>query len=344
LIDENGDIRSIYKKIHLFDVSIPELNVNLRESDTNEAGSEIVPPTDTPAGPLSLSICYDLRFPELSILQRKQGANILTYPSAFTNATGLLHWETLLRARAVETQCYVIAAAQYGKHNQKRISFGQALIVDPQGKIVAECPKYREGHDTNQSVAVAEIDSDLIKKIRCEMPVFQHRRDDLYRLQTVGNEEIAIDDSENFMFAHKVIPGSTVFYRTRHSFAFTNIRCVVPYHVLISSIRLCKRLSDLTDEEVADLFQTAVKVQQVVEAVTAACSSTLCVQDGTHAGQTIPHVHIHILPRHPNDFDHNDEVYDKLAKHDRDNNPEPRRSDEEMSKEAKILRKYFYKD
>ncbi|RZC34648.1 nitrilase and fragile histidine triad fusion protein NitFhit [Asbolus verrucosus] len=221
LIDEEGEIKAIYKKVHLFDVTIPELNINLKESDVTQGGYQIVPP------------CYDLRFPELSILQRKQGASILTYPSAFTYVTGVLHWEVLLRARAIENQCYVIAAAQYGKHNEKRTSFGQALIIDPRGKILAQCPKYREGHETNQSVAVAEIDPELIQKVRAEIPVFQHRRNDLYQLQTINNETFSINDAENFMFADKVIPGSTVFYRTRHSFAFTNIRCVVPGRILL---------------------------------------------------------------------------------------------------------------
>ncbi|XP_975421.2 nitrilase and fragile histidine triad fusion protein NitFhit isoform X1 [Tribolium castaneum] len=342
LIDDEGEIKSVYKKLHLFDVSIPELNVNLRESDLNEAGRHLVPPVMTPAGPLALAICYDLRFPELSIIQRKQGANILTYPSAFTKATGALHWETLLRSRAIETQCYVIAAAQYGKHNEKRTSYGQALIVDPQGKIIAECPKYREGHETNQSIAIAEIDSNLIQKVRTEMPVFQHRRSDIYQLQVVGGEKIPINDEETFSFAHKIIPASTVFYRTRHCYAFTNIRCVVPGHVLISTVRCCKRLEDLTSEEVTDLFLTAVKVQKAVENEYSASSSTLCVQDGKHAGQTIPHVHIHILPRKPNDFEVNDEIYDRLAKHDREESQEPLRNVTEMSQEADTLRKYFY--
>ncbi|KAJ3657739.1 hypothetical protein Zmor_009523 [Zophobas morio] len=337
LIDDTGEIKSIYKKMHLFDVSIPEANVHLRESETNVAGNEIVAPTITPAGPLSLAICYDLRFPELSVLQRKQGASILTYPSAFTHATGLLHWEVLLRARAIETQCYVVAAAQYGKHNEKRTSFGQAL-----GKVVAECPKFRDGHYSNQSVALAEIDPELIRKVRREMPVFEHRRDDIYQLEAVGNPSLPITDNVVYKFSEKVIPESTVFYRTQYCYAFTNIRCVVPGHVLISTLRCCRKLEDLMEPEVSDLFKTAVKVQKVMEEVHKTTSTTLCVQDGQYAGQTVPHVHIHILPRKANDFERNDEIYDRLAQHDRQDSGMPLRSNAEMSEEATLLRKYFY--
>ncbi|RZC34649.1 HIT domain containing protein [Asbolus verrucosus] len=111
--------------------------------------------------------------------------------------------------------------------------------------------------------------------------------------------------------------------------------------VLISSIRPAKRLENLSREEVADLFHTAVKVQKVMEAVNLSDSTTVCVQDGKNAGQTVPHVHIHILPRQPHDFARNDEIYDKLAQHDRENNPEPIRSIAEMSEEAQRLRNYF---
>lgn len=143
-----------------------------------------------------------------------------------------------------------------------------------------------------------------------EMPVLQHRRSDIYQLQVVGGEKIPICDEDNFSFAHKIIPANTVFYRTRHSYAFTNIRCVVPgrilfyfmevsfdtlkknflikVDVLISTMRCCKRLEDLTGEEATDLFLTAIKVQKAVEHEYSASSSTLCVQDGKHAGQTIP--------------------------------------------------------
>ncbi|VEN49991.1 unnamed protein product [Callosobruchus maculatus] len=341
LVDCTGEIKSVYRKVHLFDVAIPEKNIYLRESDLNVGGSQIFPPSETPAGLIGLAICYDLRFPELAILQTKLGAQILTYPSAFTHSTGEAHWEVLLRARAIENQCYVIAAAQYGKHNSKRKSYGQAMIVDPWGKVLAECPKYTGDVDTNESIAIADIDIDYLKKVRQEMPVQQHRRNDIYDLSIVNCEQTSIDDSETYKFADKVIPGSTVFLRSKYCYAFTNIRCVVPGHVLIATYRPASRLVDLTQHEIADLFQTAVKVQRKMETEHKATSSTVCVQDGPFAGQTVAQVHVHILPRKQGDFDRNDDIYYQLAKHDQDDNPNPLRKPEEMAEEAKKLRQYF---
>lgn len=104
-------------------------------------------------------------------------------------------------------------------------------IIDPWGRILAECPKYEDGIDLNESIAVATIDQTVIAQVRREMPVFQHRRNDLYRLELMHSDTI-IDDNESYKFAHKIIPGSTVFLRTKYSFAFTNIRCVVPGRIL----------------------------------------------------------------------------------------------------------------
>lgn len=128
IINNVGEIVSMYRKLHLFDVKIPEENIFLVESNLVNRGECIVPPISTPAGKLGLSICYDMRFPELAVALRQKGAEILTYPSAFTHATGKAHWEILLRARAIESQCYVIAAAQIGAHNPKRSSYGQAIV------------------------------------------------------------------------------------------------------------------------------------------------------------------------------------------------------------------------
>ncbi|KAF2896634.1 hypothetical protein ILUMI_09537 [Ignelater luminosus] len=341
LLDQQGEIKAVYRKMHLFDVSLPEKNINLKESSYVLPGPEVVPPVDSPIGPLGLGVCYDIRFPEFSIILRKMGASILTFPSAFTNTTGQAHWEILLRARAIENQCYVIAAAQYGCHNTSRTSFGHAMVVDPWGKIIAECPKYIPEIPSDQSIAIADIDMNLITQIRQEMPVFQHRRNDIYKLITINNELPLQNNKNHYMFADKEIPIETVFYSTQYSYAFTNIRCVVPGHVLVSTVRQAKRLEDLTAEEVADFFQTAIKAQKAVERANSSTSSTICVQDGKDAGQTISHVHCHILPRKEGDFQRNDDIYVELAKHDRDNNPQPIRSLEEMSKEADLLRKYF---
>lgn len=145
IIDNFGQLMAKYQKLHLFDVDTPEFK--FRESSAVNGGSTIVAPLQTPVGQLGLMIvnidhidklkyiiniynfqCYDLRFPELSTILRKQGANVLTYPSAFAMSTGKAHWEVLLRSRAIETQCFVIASAQIGFHNEKRESYGHGIV------------------------------------------------------------------------------------------------------------------------------------------------------------------------------------------------------------------------
>ncbi|KAJ9214347.1 hypothetical protein DTO166G4_3971 [Paecilomyces variotii] len=172
-IDEDGEISQRYQKIHLFDVEIKDGPV-LKESMSVGKGMEILPPFETSLGRVGLAICFDLRFPEISLALKRQNAHIITYPSAFTVPTGKAHWEALLRARAIETQSYVIAAAQAGPHNEKRISYGHSMIVNPWGEVVAKLGgEYKE-----PEIATAEIDLDLITKIRTEMPLL--RRTDVY--------------------------------------------------------------------------------------------------------------------------------------------------------------------
>ncbi|KAM0727423.1 Deaminated glutathione amidase [Formica fusca] len=173
LINNVGELVAAYRKIHLFDMDNKDTGVRLMESDYVLKGTQIVPPVFTPIGKLALSICYDMRFPELSLTLRNMGAQILTYPSAFTYQTGAAHWEVMLRARAIENQCYVIAAAQTGAHNKKRVSWGHAMIVDPWGAVITQCAE-------KTSIAVAEIDLTLLEKIRQNMPCEKHRRTDLY--------------------------------------------------------------------------------------------------------------------------------------------------------------------
>jgi predicted amidohydrolase len=172
VLTTTGAVAAVYRKVHLFDAPL----VGLRESRLTSPGAEPCVVCDgTPAGRLGLSVCYDLRFPELyAALRRRGGAHTLLVPSAFTVTTGRAHWELLLRARAVETQCYVVAAAQVGRHNGKRESFGRAMIVDPWGTIVAECEAGAVG------VAVAEIDLALVEGTRAKMPVASHARPDLF--------------------------------------------------------------------------------------------------------------------------------------------------------------------
>jgi deaminated glutathione amidase len=163
----DGKVAAIYRKIHLFDVQIPGA-AEFRESRTVEAGAEPVV-VETPLGPVGLSICYDVRFPELYRLLGAKGARVVVVPSAFTLHTGKDHWHPLLRARAIENQVYVLAAAQFGRANEKRICYGHSLIVDPWGTVIAEAPD-REG------VIVGEIDFDYQDKVRRELPALTHRR------------------------------------------------------------------------------------------------------------------------------------------------------------------------
>ncbi|KAG7207850.1 hypothetical protein KM043_009451 [Ampulex compressa] len=173
LIDNKGEVVSTYRKLHLFDMENKNTGVRLMESDYVLPGHKIKAPVSTPAGKVALSICYDMRFPELSLTLRNMGAEILTFPSAFTYQTGAAHWEVLLRARAIETQCYVVAAAQTGTHNKKRVSWGHAMIVDPWGTVIAQCME-------KTGIAIAEIDLDLLEQVRKNMPCENHRRIDLY--------------------------------------------------------------------------------------------------------------------------------------------------------------------
>ncbi|KAI9371448.1 carbon-nitrogen hydrolase [Aspergillus egyptiacus] len=171
-IDDQGDITQRYQKVHLFDVEIKDGPV-LKESASVEKGMEILAPFDTVVGRVGLAICFDLRFPEISLALKRQNAQIITYPSAFTVPTGRAHWETLLRARAIETQSYVIASAQAGPHNEKRRSYGHSMIVNPWGEVVAQL-----GDEYEPQIAVVDIDLDLVAKVKREMPLL--RRTDIY--------------------------------------------------------------------------------------------------------------------------------------------------------------------
>ncbi|KAM9836504.1 deaminated glutathione amidase [Aulostomus maculatus] len=171
IIDDKGEIVSVYRKSHLFDVELPEKGILLKESSFTIPGPSLMCPVQTPIGKVGLGICYDLRFPALSLALQRSGAEILTYPSAFTVATGAAHWEVLLRARAIETQCFVLAAAQVGRHHDKRSSYGHALAVDPWGEVMADC-----GGEV-ADVVLVEIDLEKASRTRRNMPVQQHQRD-----------------------------------------------------------------------------------------------------------------------------------------------------------------------
>ena len=168
LVDDQGQFVARYDKLHLFDVDVADNRGRYRESDDYAHGNRVVV-ADTPVGRVGLTVCYDLRFPELYSELRAAGAELITAPSAFTAVTGAAHWEVLIRARAIETQCYVLAAAQGGVHPGPRETYGHAAIVDPWGRIVAQ-------QDQGQGVLLAERDSSEQASIRARMPVFSHRR------------------------------------------------------------------------------------------------------------------------------------------------------------------------
>jgi len=169
LFGPDGSRLAVYRKIHLFDVDVsPE--VRFFESATVERGSDLVT-VATEVGTLGLTVCYDIRFPGMYQRLRDLGSEILTVPSAFTLTTGKDHWHPLLQARAIETQCYVVAPAQYGKHDDEglRESYGHAMIVDPWGQIVAMVAD-------GPGVALAELDRERLQRVRASMPVIDHRR------------------------------------------------------------------------------------------------------------------------------------------------------------------------
>ena len=169
LFSDTGVTLGSYDKLHLFDVDVADGTKTYRESDTFHPGLRITV-VDTPFGKVGLAICYDIRFPDLFRALRLAGAEIIVLPSAFTKVTGEAHWQVLLQARAIETQCYVLGAGQWGQHNQgSRETWGHSMIVDPWGKVIAERP---EGLGWVQ----AEIDLQQIAKIRQQMPVLGHNR------------------------------------------------------------------------------------------------------------------------------------------------------------------------
>ena len=169
LFGPDGGILGTYRKMHLFDVNVPG-GPRFAESDTCKPG-DAVTVVETPLARFGLSICYDLRFPELYRKMTDQGAQVLMVPAAFTLATGKDHWEPLMRARAIENQCYVIAPAQHGDHDDAGIkaSWGHAMIVDPWGLPVAVA-------SDGPGLAIAEIDLERVEKVRRAIPVASHRR------------------------------------------------------------------------------------------------------------------------------------------------------------------------
>ncbi len=168
LYNSSGEQIARYDKIHMFDVLIEESNETYNESATTVAGNEIVV-VDTPLGKLGLSVCYDLRFPELYRTMVDQGMEICAIPAAFTAFTGQSHWESLVRARAIENQCYVIASAQGGYHINNRQTYGHSMIVSPWGNILGNV-------GTGPGVVITEMDRGILETTRTKFQVLNHRK------------------------------------------------------------------------------------------------------------------------------------------------------------------------
>ncbi|HEY0487699.1 MAG TPA: carbon-nitrogen hydrolase family protein [Mycobacteriales bacterium] len=167
VFDRSGTLAAVYRKIHLYDAEIPG-RVSYHESASVAAGTDIVT-VDVEGVRLGLSICYDLRFPELYRALALAGAQVLVVPAAFMAHTGRDHWEVLLRARAIEDQCWVVAAGQIGPHEPGRLTYGRSMVVDPWGTVVAQAP------DT-VGVTVADLDLGRLDTIRRELPSLANRR------------------------------------------------------------------------------------------------------------------------------------------------------------------------
>ena len=170
-VDRDGEVRAVYRKLHMFDVEVD--GVTYAESAHEQPGDEIVVSELADGTALGMTICYDLRFPELYRSLSARGAQVISVPSAFTLATTRDHWEVLLRARAIENQCFVIAPNQIGSHPPGHRSGGRSMIIDPWGLILGTAPD-------DEVAIVAELDSHRLESVRRRLPALTHRRADVY--------------------------------------------------------------------------------------------------------------------------------------------------------------------
>lgn len=180
LFDDQGEIRARYDKLHMFDVDIRDSHGHYRESDIYQHGQHLTV-VDTPVGRLGMTICYDLRFPALFQGLRAQGAELISVPAAFTRVTGEAHWEILLRARAIENQCIILAPAQVGRHGPTRRTWGHTLAIDGWGKVLAE------NADAVAALKV-RVDTANLNHIREQMPVLHHNRFQTLLMATSDNK------------------------------------------------------------------------------------------------------------------------------------------------------------
>ncbi|MCD1124902.1 carbon-nitrogen hydrolase family protein [Jinshanibacter sp. LJY008] len=168
LFDDQGEIKARYDKMHMFDADVADGHNHYRESDAYAYGQHLTV-VDTPVGRLGMTICYDLRFPGLYQALREQGAELISIPAAFTRVTGEAHWEILLRARAIENQCWILAPAQVGRHGSTRRTWGHTMAIDPWGSVVGINADAVEGIKVH-------VDTSGMQKLREQMPVVKHNR------------------------------------------------------------------------------------------------------------------------------------------------------------------------
>lgn len=242
-----------------------------------------------------------------------------------------------------------------GKHNEKRSSYGHSIIIDPWGVILAHITEEAPGY------AIAEIDTDHLKDVRRRLPVWTDRRPALYglispavrRYEAPTSTKLAsASEPEQASASFAFGPSATVqpfqiFARTPFSVAFVNHRPVLPGHVLVSPLRSgAKRLSDLTPEELLDFFSLVQKVQTAGERMNGANSSTIAIQDGVDAGQSVEHLHVHIVPRKGTDFGGQvDEIYTRLMQHDKTDSKfsMPMLTEEQMTTISRTLADFLHK-
>jgi predicted amidohydrolase len=168
VFDAKGEMVARYDKIHLFDVQLRKTNENYLESKTTEPGDKVVV-LDTPIGRVGLAVCYDVRFPEFFRHMQGQGAEVIVLPTAFTYTTGVLHWDVLVRARAIENQLYMVAACQSGKHSNGRMTYGHSMIVNPWGEVKSCMPQ-------GNGVITDDLDIAYVHSLREDFPALRHRK------------------------------------------------------------------------------------------------------------------------------------------------------------------------
>jgi predicted amidohydrolase len=171
-LDREGNLAAVYHKIHLFDVSLSD-GASYLESSYIQPGKEIVT-VRRDGTTFGLTVCYDLRFPRLYRALARRGAQVVFVPAAFTLVTGKEHWMPLLRARAIESQVYIVAPAQFGRHDAKRQTHGHSAVVDPWGAVLAQAPE-------KECVIYADYDAEYLQEVRRRIPVLEHERPDLYK-------------------------------------------------------------------------------------------------------------------------------------------------------------------